>query len=415
MNLAKGKSLSAAKTTLRDTLLRLVALSWFGLGVAVPLASPAAPAGPEAASSAGAYTAELAYQETDEWLLQRPVSVKLQTTAFEKEPQVGRRNVFRGLLVWDARLNEATPFIWDKGRSRLYLDLNHNRDLTDDAHAIFTSDLTNNDQNFTNVCLALPTLASNRTVRLGLSLYSYRAGEATAYARLCYYWQAKITLRGTDWQFGLVESPLEDNGRASPRYVLLRPWAERERRFHLNSGSSPDFFDYTNRVFFGGQAYELDCRYDPRAEPARYRVTFREQAPPLGELKVTGADLHRLILTAARGYTVILDRPQGLVKLPVGTYSVEETWLRSGEVDIVRFRAGKVAVGERRPATLVAGGPLTNSVSLSSQDYNLQLNYKLLGAGGGAYSFARPDYEHPPEFAVFQGTNRLAGGKFRFG
>jgi hypothetical protein len=50
-----------------------------------------------------------------------------------------------------------------------------------------------------------------------------------------------------------------------------------------------------------------------------------------------------------------------------------------------------------------------------SQGNALQLNYKLLGAGGGAYQFPRPDYQHPPEFAVFQGTNRLGGDKFRFG
>jgi hypothetical protein len=45
----------------------------------------------------------------------------------------------------------------------------------------------------------------------------------------------------------------------------------------------------------------------------------------------------------------------------------------------------------------------------------LQLKYKLLGADGGAYQLPMPDYQHPPEFAVFQGTNRLATGKFQYG
>ncbi len=406
--------MSAAKAALRDALMPMAVLAWFGLGMGVPLPSLAAAAEPRAASPAGAYTADLTYQETDEWLFQRPVGVKLQTTAFRKEPPLGRKDVFRGFLLWSARPEQATPFIWDKGRSRLYLDLNRNQDLADDARGIFTSDLTNNDQNFTNIHLAVPTAIGERPVRLVLSLYSYRAREMTAYARWCCYWQAKVNLRGTDWQFGLAADPLEDKTSSTPRYWFLRPWAERERPFHLSTGS-PDFFDYTNRVFFGGQAYELDCRYDARAEPARYRVAFKEQSPPLGELKVTGADLHRLILTARRGFTVILDKPQGAMKLPVGTYSLEEIWLRKGEVEVLRTRAGKVTIDDRRAATLVAGGPLTNAVSVNSQHYNLQLNYKLLGAGGGTYGFARPDYQHPPEFAVFLGTNRLAGGRFKFG
>ena len=113
--------------------------------------------------------------------------------------------------------------------------------------------------------------------------------------------------------------------------------------------------------------------------------------------------------------TVLLDDPTGTVKLPTGSYSVDEVWLRKGEVEVMRLNAGRVTVDAQRAATLVAGGPLTNSVKVISQGNALQLNYTLLGAGGGAYQFPRPDHQHPPEFAVFQGTNRLGSDKFRFG
>ena len=82
---------------------------------------------------------------------------------------------------------------------------------------------------------------------------------------------------------------------------------------------------------------------------------------------------------------------------------------------IFRRKAGRVSVDDQRAASLVAGGPLTNCVEVQSQGNALQLSYKLLGADGGAYQLPTPDYQHPPEFAVFQGTNRLAGDKFRFG
>ena len=135
------------------------------------------------------------------------------------------------------------------------------------------------------------------------------------YAGLYSYWQARLSLHGKEWQFGLVESVPDGKAPASPRYLLLRPWAERQRAFHLTS-SSPDFCDYTKNLFFGNRAYELDCRYEPGGESPKYKVTFKEQAPRLGELKVTGADLHRLILTAKPAMTVVLDQPAGNSEAP---------------------------------------------------------------------------------------------------
>ena len=235
-----------------------------------------------------------------------------------------------------------------------------------------------------------------------------------AYAGLCSYWQARLSLHGKEWQFGLVEAVPDGKAAVSPHYLLWRPWADRQRAFHLTS-STPDFCDFTKNVFFGNRAYELDCRYEPGGDSSKYKVMLKEQAPRLGELKVTGADLHRLILTVKPAMAAVLDAREGTVKLPVGSYTLDEIWLRRGETEVMRLNAGRVDVNEQRPASLVAGGPLTNSVEVKSQGQNLQLSYKLLGADGGAYQLPRPDNQHPPEFAVFQGTNRLATGKFQYG
>jgi len=401
------------RVAVRGALIPVIILAWLGLGIPAPFSASAA-AEPAAASAADSYTADLNYQETDEVLVSRSVGIKLQPAPFPKEPALPGQNVFRGSLLWGPRAEQAMPFIWDKGRGRLLLDLNRNRDLTDDPKGILASASREDNQSFTNVHLVLPTATGDRSVRLQASFYSYRGGSMSVYAGLCSYWQARLSLRGQEWQFGLVENMPDGKAPASPQYLLLRPWAERQRAFHLTS-SSPDFCYFTKRVFFGNHAYELDCRYEPGGESPKYKVTLKEQAPRLGELKVTGADLHRLILTAKPAMTVVLDQPAGTMKLPVGSYSLDEIWLRKGEVEALRLNAGRVAVDEQHPATLVAGGPLTNSVEAKSQGQYLQLNYKLLGADGGAYQFPRPDYKHPPEFAVFQGTNRLATGKFQYG
>lgn len=398
----------------REAIVSVMMLAGVELGVAAQFSAAAAPAETVAASSPVGYTADLNYQETDEVLVSRTIGIKLQTAPFPKEPALPGQNVFRGSLLWGARLEQALPFIWDKGRGRLLLDLNRNRDFTDDPKGVFASAPKDNSQSFTNIHLVLPTATGNHPVRLQLTFNSYGGPNLNVYAGLCSYWQARINPRDTEWQFGLVEGLQADNGSLPLEYVLLRAWAERQRPFNLLS-SSPDFYNYTKGVFFDTRAYELDCRYEPGGDSPKYKVTFKEQAPRLGELQVAGADLHRLILTAKPGMTVLLDDPTGTVKLPTGSYSVDEVWLRKGEVEVMRLNARRVTVDAQRAATLVAGGPLTNSVEVISQGNALQLNYTLFGAGGGAYQFPRPDHQHPPEFAVFQGTNRLGGDKFRFG
>lgn len=387
----------------------VVILAWFGLGISIGLRLQAATAESQSASPAATYTADLHYQETDEVLISYSVSVKPRSNPFLKEPALPGRNVLRGSLMFDSHPEQATSFIWDKGQGWLYLDLNRNGNFTDDTKGVFASLARGNNQSFTNIHLVLPTATGDRAVRLQLELYSSGASSLRVYAGICYFWETKLSLRGADWQFGLVEGHLRENA-----YLLLRPWAERQRPFHLTS-SSPDFLDFTTNVFFGHAAYALDCRYQPGGDSGQYRVTLKEQSPPLGELKVAGADLHRVILTAKPSLTVVLDQPQGTVKLPVGNYSLAEIWLRKGEAEFACFSAGKLSVDARRPVSLVAGGPLTNSVTVASQGNSVQLNYKLLGADGRAYKAPQPDYKRPPEFAIFRGTNRLATGKFQFG
>jgi hypothetical protein len=403
-----------ARAALGKGLVPAIVLAWVALGITAQLSASAAPAAAKVAASPASYSFDLTYQETDEELVTRSVDIKLQSSPFQKEPALPGQKVFRGSLVWGLRPEQDMAFIWDKGRGRLLLDLHRNRDLTDDPKGLFASASKDDYQSFTNIHLVLPTATGGRSVRLQLDLRSYQVGAVRAYAGLCSYWQTRLSLHGKEWQFGLVENVPDGKAPASPRYVLLRPWAERERAFHLTS-STPDGVDYTKGLFFDNRAYELDCRYDAGGDSPKYKVSFKEQAPRLGQLKVTGTDLHRVILTAKPAMTVVLDQPAGTVKLPVGSYTLDEIWLRKGEVEVSSLGAGKLSVDEQRPASLVAGGPLTNSVEARSQGQDLRLSYKLLGADGRAYRMPRPDYKHPPEFAVFQGTNRLATGKFEFG
>ena len=381
---------------MREVLIPVVTLAWLALGVIARFPAGAAPAETAATSPASILTTDLNYQETDEVLVSRQCDVKPQTAAFTKEPPLGKKNVLRGFLLGGEQPDRATAYIWDRGNGRLYLDLNRNRDLTDDPTGVFASTSKTDSQSFTNIHWVFPAAAEKRSVRLQLSFYSYQASNIRVSAGLCYYWHAKVSLGGSDWQLGVVEDYLGEKTFPAPRYLLLRPWAERQRPFHLTS-ASPDFCDFTTNLFFGNHAYALDWRHEAGGEAGKYRVSLTEQAPRLGELNVSGADLHRLILLENRGLTVILDQPQGTMRLPLGSYSLEEIWLRRGDLEASRFKAGRISVDAKRPATLVAGGPLTNSVAVNSAGHYLQLNYRLLGAAGGEYQIPRSDDKHPPE------------------
>ena len=390
----------------------LIALSWLGLGILPQLSAGAAPAEPPRTSPLAIVTVDLNYQETDEVLAFSAVGVRLQTTAFRKEPPLGAKDAVRGFISGGPQPD--IPFIWDKSRGRLYLDLNRNQDLSDDPEGVFVSaspatPVANSAQSFTNVHLPIASGAAAHPAKLQLDFRYFQSGPLQVHAGLCSYWQARLIQGGGDWQFGILEHLVGTAPAAPPRLLLLRPWVERQRSV---APGAPDLFTFTNHIFFDGRAYDLSCRYDASPPAARYRVIFQEQTAPLGELTISGTGLHRLVLTSNRGLTAILDHPQGTLKLPVGIYSLDEIWLRDGKFEAACFGGGTLTINEHRPAHLVAGGPLTNTVQLSSDREHLRLEYRLRSADRNFYQLPR---KNPPTFTIFHGTNRLASDKFTFG
>jgi hypothetical protein len=198
----------------------------------------------------------------------------------------------------------------------------------------------------------------------------------------------------------------------------LRPWKQRDEPFSVYSGSL-DAFNYWRKVFFLGQAYDLACVGKREGGECRYQLTLTPTQPAVGELKITGRHVERAVL-AGGPYLVVLDRPEPVVKVPVGSYVHCQVALKQGGTqayrDVSRGAAVKeVAVNESRPAALTVGGPLTNTVHIARRGGNLVFNYQLLGADGQKYQLASPDPGKPPCFKVLQGPRVIATGKFEFG
>lgn len=149
---------------------------------------------------------------------------------------------------------------------------------------------------------------------------------------------------------------------------------------------------------------------------AKETPTPSQHGANLGELKVQGKYIKRLVLSQKDGGTEKFDKPGETIKLPVGEYQLQEVRLEGGySCRIMRpiSDADWVTIAEDKPAVLKVGAPLKQTVEVTRQGSLLLLNYKLLGAGGEPYtSDSRSD---PPAFTVYKGDKKIASCKFEYG
>ncbi len=392
---------------------------WLAFVANIPLCAGENSAPPPSVSST--QSVQLDYRELDYPVASWNLPLGIQSAPFKKEPGFGLRKVLRGTLQFGNSSDQFIPFAWDQTSGKLYLDLNRNQDLTDDPGGVCScSELTRYSpsyQTFTNVHLAFKTPKGAHPVLGDLHLYNYRQPNASVGSRSL--WSGKISLQGRDWQVGIIENVSGKLGSMEDGYLLLRPWAARNESFDPQNGSL-DGFRFCRNLFFGQQAYHLDYAYLQAAGAPHYRIDLADQPAELGELKLTGKFIKRIILPGAK-FTVVLDAPAPVVKIPVGSYGQCQVQLKQGEAEAYRESARfssspterVTQVNAANPAVLKVGGPLTNSVAVNRHGRSLNLSYQLVGAGGEAYQLLGA--RRQPEFAAYRADKKIASGKFEFG
>ena len=370
--------------------------------------------------SSNAITASLEYQETDYNIINWGVSLTTQTAPFKKEPVSASGKIVRGVLNFGGDSSNSIPFVWQRDARKLFLDLNRNRDLTDDAAGVFSARAASPSdyQMFTNVHLLFNTAAGQCRVLADINLYDYSAQPAGGIIEVRSFWQGRTTLSGRDWQVGIVPNGLRESDPFGNGQLLLRPWEKRNQPFNTHSGSLATV-PFSQRLFVDGHAYQLDWVARAQNGEARPALQFKEQSVPLGELKITGKFIQRLILPDGP-HLVVLDQPAAGVKVPTGSYNQPHILLEQNGVEAycnsgVSQIGGRISVNTRTPAVLDLGGPLTNSVIASRNGQDLRLDYRLIGAGGATYELVNQDRSKPPEFAIYRGDKKIASGKFEFG
>jgi hypothetical protein len=365
-----------------------------------------------------AITASLEYQETDYTVANWYVSATLQTIPFKKEPVAAAGKIVRGVLNFGADSSNSIPFVWQRDAGKLYLDLNRNQDLTDDPEGVFSARAfrPTSYQTFTNVHLLFNTASGRCRVLTDINFRDYGSRPNCDLA-VRSFWQGKLTLQGRDWQVGIVQNGFDRSGSLENGRLLLRPWERRNESFSAYN-DSPATVPFSRKIFIDGHAYQLDLAARPPDGEARPALQFTEQSVPLGELKITGKFIQRLVLPGG-SHLVVLDQPAASVKVPTGSYNQCDILLEQNGAKAFNNSSQspgrRISVDDKTPAVLNAGGPLTNSVIASRHGQDLRLDYRLVGAGGETYQLANQNRSRPPEFAIYKGDKKIASGKFEFG
>ncbi len=372
----------------------------------------------EPAGSAGkSWTIDLEYTVAALPVRYHRVVFQRQTERFTKEPDFGSETVQRGRLQIGSSPDQAVGLIWSSRQGKLYLDLNRNKDLTDDSGGVYTCQelgYRGSRETFTNVLLTFPTSVGAHRQVLDLYFYQYR-NDISVSAQLRSFWTGKLALQDEEWQIGLVEGSPDQIGATSDTLLLLRPWSEHDQPFNTDNGTLEAFRTPT-RLFFLNRLYEVKLACQKRGDAPAFQVQLTEQPATLGNLELAGESIHRLILRD-NGTTIVLDDPPRQVQVPLSTYTESHLQLKRAQQAAHRTSTQSerrsLAIRANEQAVLKAGGPLTNQVTVRQAGRQLRLSYTLIGADGYQYRLQGP--RKNPRFAIFQGGQQIASGQFEFG
>jgi len=345
------------------------------------------------------------------------VSVDLwkQDMRFEKEPDFGQRHIVRGLLLTGTEEKYHIGFAWDKTEGKLYIDLNRNRDLTDDPNGIFES--VTPDMRYTYTCfedIHLPIQFDSTHLEfvIQMSIYDFGYGRPHCQVQVLSGFQAEIELYGKKWLLKVADN-MDGKIMRSDRIVLIPVEANMSLGYEQLSSSIPE------TVFFDGRNYNISFEFQPGETAPLLQVNFLETESPMGELLLEGKFIKRLVLEVGTSL-VLLDSPETNVSIPAGNYHWRNIFLDGGEAGLFKVnryarKADEISVSEGQSATLKIGGPLHNSVEVQRMGNVLTLKYKLVGVDGCSYESLRGRGDSAPTFAVYKKGNEIFSGKFEYG
>ena len=331
---------------------------------------------------------------------------------FEKEPDFGERSIVRGLLQTGTAEKNNIGFAWDRAEGKLYLDLNRNRDLTDDPSGVFASDNKGRYQNFPNIHLELQIDSVQLDFEIQITIYDFGSGQPYCQVYVYSGFQGEIELNGKNWLLKVADN---FDGKITRADKLALTPVEANIGLGFEQLSSP----VPETIFFDGHNYGLSFDFQPGETAPSLQVNLTETDRPMGQLELEGKFIKRLVLKAGSSL-VLLNSPEATIGVPAGSYHRSSIFLDGGDAGLFRAdlnqrRSDDISVRKGEKTALKIGGPLYSSVGVQRSGKVLTLKYELLGVDGYSYTSLRGRAENPPTFAIYNKGKEIAAGKFEYG
>jgi hypothetical protein len=142
----------------------------------------------------------------------------------------------------------------------------------------------------------------------------------------------------------------------------------------------------------------------------------KEQEQPLGELKIEGSHIERLVLKSKDGQTKIFNNPDQAINLPVDEYRLMEVDLKGGYSCRIRKPLpdhALITVHENKQNALKVGAPLKQTINVKRQGSLLVMDYHLKDISGLEY--ANTNIIERPHFNVYIRNKKIASEEFEYG
>ena len=328
-----------------------------------------------------------------------------QDVPFEKEPDIGDRKFFRGFFKTGNEQEDRIGILWDQNKGKLYVDLNRNKDLTDDANGVFTSNSPGSYQRFENVQLQLRHGDLDLKYAIEVTLSDFGMVHWTLKVKSGY--AGVFELYDKKWQLRIADNLDSKIDRSDIMYLA-----------QADSGSVQDSrpFQVAETVFFDGRSYDLSFEFVKGQVSPLLQVTLTEKQVPMGQLNIEGRFIKRAVFEG--DIFVILASPKQITPMPQGEYRLDQICLDSGAGMLFYgddyYNFDRITVNQSQPGHLKAGGPLDSSVDVKRTGRFLNLSYALKGIGGLNYTSAAGRGDSPG-FRILKGDKEIETGNFEYG
>jgi hypothetical protein len=357
------------------------------------------------ASELSSHVFELEYKVTGQFHHRNVDHLKDQAD-FEKEPDYTGGNVVKGLIPAGGKEEEYIGYACDLGAGRLYLDLNRNKDLTDDANGVFKTSRPGRGY-FDDVRFTVKAGSLEMPCVTGMGF----SGRRYAYMNIRSGFSGEFEIGGRKWHFE-VKDNLDGKIGGGDNFVLDSRGEGGRALQGLGS------LGIHKNVFLGGRLYKTSFEFREGDDRPFLQMRLTELEAPLGNVRFEGKFVKCVVID--NGTTlVVLDRAASETMVPVGSYRFKHLVLDaegSGRFRVTDFEGGhEFSVSADEPVILKAGGPLTNSVDVERSGGTLTLKYRLVDSIGNEYASINNRRDNPPVFAVYKGDKQVGSGKFEYG